>query len=115
MELRDPSWVHQDVFDALARHGVALCIHDLVADHPEVLTTDWTYVRYHGPDALRSPYFGPYGEQRLDREAERLAAWLDAGIDVHAYFNNDIGAHAFFEAAALRDRLAQWVPTMTAV
>ena len=26
VELRDPSWVHDDTFDALARHGVALCI-----------------------------------------------------------------------------------------
>src|SRR3546814_16343863 len=53
VELRDPSWVHQDVFDALARHEVALCLHDLIADHPMVLTTDWTYIRYHRSEERR--------------------------------------------------------------
>lgn len=115
VELRDPSWLHDDVFDALARHGAALCLHDLLADHPRIRTTDWTYIRYHGPDALRAPYFGPYGEQRLDREADWLTTWLEEGVDVYAYFNNDIGAHAFFEAAALRARLAEWAPSVTAV
>ena len=55
VELRDASWLHDDVFDTLRRHGAALCVHDLLADHPYVLTTDWTYVRFHGPDALRHP------------------------------------------------------------
>ena len=27
-------WLHDDVFDVLHRHGVALCIHDLIDDHP---------------------------------------------------------------------------------
>src|SRR5262245_49411835 len=34
VELRDPSWLHDDVFEVLARHGAALCIHDLLPDHP---------------------------------------------------------------------------------
>lgn len=110
VELRDPSWLHDDVFDALARHGVALCLHDLLADHPRIRTTDWTYVRYHGPDALRAPYHGPYGEDRLRRDAEWLGSWLDEGADVYAYFNNDVLADAFFEARFLRDQLATWAP-----
>jgi len=110
VELRDPSWVHDDTFDALARHGVALCIHDLLADHPRIRTADWTYVRYHGPDALRTPYLGAYGPERLDAEAAWLATWLEEGVDVHAYFNNDWYGHAFWEAIALRERLAAWAP-----
>ena len=51
VELRDQSWMHDDVFAVLERHGAALCIHDLLADHPWELTTDWTYVRFHGPNA----------------------------------------------------------------
>ena len=35
------------------------------ASHPFELTADWTYVRFHGPDALEHPYHGSYGEARL--------------------------------------------------
>ena len=110
VELRDPSWLHDDVFDALARHGVALCLHDLLPDHPRIRTTGWTYVRYHGPDALRTPYLGAYGEERLAQEAAWLAGWLEDGVDVYAYFNNDWYGHAFFEAKSLRRRLDTWTP-----
>jgi uncharacterized protein YecE (DUF72 family) len=104
VELRDPSWVHDDVFDALRRHGVALCLHDLLADHPIEFTTDWTYLRFHGPDALADPYRWSYSDERLTAWAERLAARLADGDDVYAYFNNDVDAHAVGNAAELRDR-----------
>ena len=34
VEVRDPSWLHDDVYEVLARHGAALCIHDLLPHHP---------------------------------------------------------------------------------
>src|SRR5215218_10395189 len=43
VEVREPSWLHDDVYEVLRRHGAALCIHDLIDDHPFVITTDWTY------------------------------------------------------------------------
>ena len=52
VELRDPSWLHHETYDLLRRHGAALCVHDLLAGHPWELTTDWTYVRFHGPNAI---------------------------------------------------------------
>jgi uncharacterized protein YecE (DUF72 family) len=107
--------VHDDVFDALARHGVALCLHDLIADHPQVLTTDWTYVRYHGPDALAHPYNGRYGPERMSADAERFGTWLDEGIDVFAYFNNDWYGHAVTDGIDLRSKLAAWAPSVTSV
>lgn len=105
VEVRDPSWLHDDVFDVLARHGAALCIHDLLPDHPWILTTDWTYVRFHGPQAIEHPYRGRYGRRRLAPVAERLASWQVAGRDVHAYFNNDYEANAVADADALRSML----------
>ena len=105
VELRDPSWLHDDVFATLARHGAALCIHDLLAHHPWERTTDWTYVRFHGPDALDVKYWGRYGGRRLWRTADRLTGWLDEGDDVYAYFNNDHQGHAVEDARWLRDRL----------
>ncbi len=115
VELRDPSWLHDEVFDALARHGVALCLHGLLADHPQRLTTDWTYLRYHGTDPLNAPYQGRYGPDRLAADAEHLATWLDEGVDVYAYFNNDWWGNAFFDALDLRAKLGRWAPNMTGV
>ena len=107
VELRDPSWLHDDVFEALRRHGAALCIHDLLPDHPWLLTTDWAYLRFHGPHAIEAPYRGRYTGRRLRPVAERLRRWLAEGIDVHAYFNNDQEAAATSDAAWLRDRLRE--------
>src|ERR1700712_2063788 len=42
VELREPSWLHDDVFVVLQRYGAALCLHDLLPRHPRVLTTNWT-------------------------------------------------------------------------
>jgi uncharacterized protein YecE (DUF72 family) len=105
VELREPSWLHDDVYDVLRRHGAALCIHDLLADHPWELTTDWTYVRFHGPDSLSHKYQGRYGADRLSWRAELLERWLVQGCDVYAYFNNDDAGFAVEDARWLADRL----------
>ena len=105
VELRDPTWLHDDVFEVLARHGAALCLHDLLAEHPWERTASWTYVRFHGPRALEEKYRGRYTGRRLRRVAERLAAWRAEGTDVYAYFNNDYDGHAVIDALWLRNRL----------
>jgi uncharacterized protein YecE (DUF72 family) len=102
VELRDPSWLHDDVFETLARHRAALCLHDLLADHPWELTADWTYVRFHGPDATNRPYHGRYAAARLAAVADRLGDWRRSGIDVYAYFNNDHAGNAVVDATRLR-------------
>ncbi|MCW2751257.1 MAG: hypothetical protein JWR83_2367 [Aeromicrobium sp.] len=107
VEVRDPTWLHDDVFEVLARHGAALCLHDLLADHPWIRTTDWTYVRFHGPDALRHPYPGRYGGNRLRSKAATLAEWLAEGTDVYAFFNNDWQAAAWSDATYLRHALTR--------
>ena len=106
VELRDPSWLHDDVFDVLRRHRAALCIHDLLPDHPWEQTTDWTYVRFHGPHALDDKYRGRYTGRRLRRVADRLAGILAQGDDVYAYFNNDFHGDAVVDATWLRSRLS---------
>jgi uncharacterized protein YecE (DUF72 family) len=106
VELRDPSWLHDDVFTVLERHGAALCIHDLLPKHPWTLTASWAFVRFHGPRAEDDRYHGRYGGRRLARPAHRMAEWLADGVDVFAYFNNDFEGHAVEDARWLRDRLA---------
>ncbi|MGH9178633.1 MAG: DUF72 domain-containing protein [Acidimicrobiales bacterium] len=105
VELREPSWLHEEVYDVLRRHNAALCVHDILPDHPWLRTADWTYARFHGPDAANRKYWGRYGEEGLSPAADRLAAWQGEGCDVYAYFNNDHEGNAVLDATWLRDRL----------
>lgn len=107
VELREQSWVHDEVFEVLRRHGAALVIHDLLEAHPVELTTGWTYLRFHGPNAIARPYQDAYGPRRLQPWVERIAEWTASGLDVHAYFNNDVGGHAVDDATWLRGEVAR--------
>jgi uncharacterized protein YecE (DUF72 family) len=105
VELRDSTWIHDEVFSVLERHGAALCIHDLLPRHPWLLTADWTYVRFHGPEAAERAYVGRYGGRRLSRPARRLRDWLHDSVGVYAYFNNDFNGDAVKDAEWLRAHL----------
>lgn len=97
IEFRDPSWLCEPVYERLAAYGVALCVHDLLPEHPRRLTGDFAYVRFHGRN-----YGGNYTTQALVSQARRIRAYLADGVDVYAYFNNDIGGHAVRNALDLR-------------
>ncbi|MFL6624244.1 MAG: DUF72 domain-containing protein [Sulfurifustis sp.] len=97
MEFRDPTWLCEPVYDLLAAHDVALCVHDMLPDHPRRLTAGFTYLRFHG-----RAYAGNYTPQALASQARRIRAYLADGIDVYAYFNNDIGGYAVRNALDLR-------------
>jgi uncharacterized protein YecE (DUF72 family) len=47
-EVRDSTWLCEEVFTILQRHNAALCIHDMIDDHPRRITADWIYLRFHG-------------------------------------------------------------------
>jgi uncharacterized protein YecE (DUF72 family) len=97
VEVRDPRWLCQPIYAILARHRAALCIHDLIPDHPPEITAGWTYLRFHGQH-----YGGSYPSEFLRTEAQWIAALAARGLDVYAYFNNDIGGHAIRNARELR-------------
>ena len=85
VEFRNAAWLRDDILRILEEHGAALCIHDLLEDHPRPLTTDWTYLRYHGPEK----YSGSYPTKVLQGEAGWITARLEEGVEVFAFFNND--------------------------
>ena len=101
IEVRDPDWLHASVYDVLAAHDAALCVHDLIEDHPRIVTASWVYLRFHGPHAGR-PYTGSYSSHALSGAARRIRRHLGEGRDVYAYFNNDSQAHAVRNATDLR-------------
>lgn len=100
VEFRDPDWLVDEVFDVLSSRGAALCVHDMLPDHPRRATADFVYLRFHGPGEER--YRGSYPHQALTAEARRIVGDLERGLDVYAYFNNDPGGHAVSNAADLR-------------
>ncbi len=99
VELRDPSWLREDVYEVLREHNAALCIHDILEEHPLEITADWIYLRYHGP--IR--YAGSYAPQALEAEARWIGKHLAQGRDVFAFFNNDAAGHAVHNALELRE------------
>jgi uncharacterized protein YecE (DUF72 family) len=101
--------MRDDVYAVLRAHGAALCLHDLLPGLPWMLTTDWTYVRFHGPAALERKYQGRYTGRRLWRIADRLEQWLHDGHDAYAYFNNDFHGDAVLDAQWLEHRLEPYV------
>ncbi|MGE5335192.1 MAG: DUF72 domain-containing protein [Nitrososphaerota archaeon] len=100
-ELRDPSWQTPSVLALFARYRAATCIFDLAGvQSPLNLTTDFVYVRLHGPG---DPYQGCYSQDVLLAWAERLRGWrsqLSAGI--YVYFDNDQAGYAARNASELR-------------
>jgi uncharacterized protein YecE (DUF72 family) len=102
VEFRDPRWLCEEVYEVLRRHRAALCLHDMIPDHPAVLTTDWTYIRYHG-----ERYGGCYSPRHLAGQAGRIRGYLADGRDVFAYFNNDAQGYAVANALDLRRLVAE--------
>ena len=97
VEFRDPRWLCEEVFAVLNEHGSALCIHDMIDDHPRLVTAGWVYLRFHGEH-----YSGSYSSEKLRAEARWIKQQLAGGKDVFAYFNNDAQGYAVKNAVALR-------------
>ncbi|MGM0599556.1 MAG: DUF72 domain-containing protein [Candidatus Rifleibacteriota bacterium] len=97
MEFRNKSWLCAEIFQLLKQHGVALCLHDMLADHPVEVTADFVYMRFHGDH-----YDGSYSRQFLDEIARKINIYCDQGLDVYVYFNNDAHGYAVENALVLK-------------
>jgi uncharacterized protein YecE (DUF72 family) len=102
IEFRHESWLVDAVFDCLSERHVALCIPDS-PNLPKalLLTADWSYVRFH-----YGSLGGDYTDAELDTWAQRLQAFLERGVAVWVYYNNDWNGYAIKNAKGLRERLA---------
>lgn len=104
-EFRDRSWLNDDCFELLRQRGAALCIYDLAGyTSPKEITTDFVYVRLHGPGAA---YGGCYDKQVLSGWAGALSAWSAKGLDIYCYFNNDEAACAVMNAQSVEAMLTR--------
>jgi uncharacterized protein YecE (DUF72 family) len=108
LEVRHESWYGEACLDVLRRYKVAL----VLADWPTCpvegpLTTDFVFVRRHGPGRL---YASSYTDAFLRREAQRMRTWVAEGKRVYVYFNNDADGYAVKNALRLREMLGQAPP-----
>jgi len=103
MEWRDPTWLVPAALEILARHGVAFCIYELAGRRsPLELTTDFVYIRLHGPAGA---YQGSYSDLALQTWARHLADWAATGRDVYCFFDNDEAGYAARNALTLQTLL----------
>lgn len=104
IEFRDGRWYGPMTFALLSHADVALCLHDMAGSAtPARPVGPFVYVRFHGSGER---YGGRYSSQRLTAWARRMVDWAAGGLPVWAYFNNDIGGHAFRDADRLRTMIA---------
>ena len=102
LEVRDPSWYVDEVYELLRTAAVAL-VHAEGEKAPSPAdtlgtTSSFAYARLRKREG--------YTDDEVDAWAARFRPMLDAGKDVYAYFrHDDTGANAL-SALRLRDRLA---------
>lgn len=105
VEFREPSWYDDRVFTLLNRYNVALCLHDMPGSATgRLVVGPFIYVRFHFGE---SKYGGAYDDRRLDEWSAWLTKHATNGLDVFAYFNNDVKAHAPRDAVQLRQRIQE--------
>jgi len=102
-EFRDHSWLNDETYALLARHDAAFCIYELDGFlSPREVTTDFVYVRLHGPDG---PYQGSYDTRVLSGWAGAFSTWSAGGKAVYCYFDNDQAGYAANNALSLHAML----------
>ena len=103
LEVRHHSFVTAEAVELLRAHDIAFVVADTAGRWPlvEELTSDHMYVRLHGDKEL---YVSGYTPEALDRWAEKVLRWAEAGQDVYVYFDNDAKGFAPHDALALIDR-----------
>ena len=98
-EFREPSWNQKAVFEVLRKFRAAYCIFELAGVRsPCEITTDFTYIRLHGPGEA---YQGSYDDRALRKWARRLRDW-DLRT-AYVFFDNDEAGYAPKNAMRLRE------------
>jgi uncharacterized protein YecE (DUF72 family) len=69
----------------------------MIPEHPREITAGWVYMRFHG-----GRYDGNYDDAILGVYAREIEGYLESGLDVYVYFNNDLHGHALSNAATLK-------------
>lgn len=103
-EFRNKSWYSDEIYQVLEENELAFCIHDhLDAPSPERITADFVYFRFHGPDGY---YQSKYSDEELENYKLRIMNYLEKGLKVYCYFNNDFQGFAVDNTKKLKSLLS---------
>ncbi|HYM00529.1 MAG TPA: DUF72 domain-containing protein [Blastocatellia bacterium] len=103
-EMRDHSWHAAEIYRLLSRRRAAFCIYDLAGfQSPVRLTTDFVYVRLHGPS--NAAYSGSYRKASLRKWAKTIGTWSKDLRSIYIYFDNDQKGYAPKDALELKSML----------
>lgn len=106
-EARHPSWLCDEAYELFIHHGVDLVTADSAGRFPFSLlrtTSEFAYLRLHGARRL---YGSDYTAEELDWWARLVRGYVDDGLDVYVYFDNDNKAYAPQNALELLRRLGR--------
>lgn len=100
-EFRDTTWYNKEITTILSDNHCAFCIYELNGHRsPKTVTADFVYVRLHGPGGK---YEGSYDSSTLKQWAEEIHTWIQRGLDVYVYFDNDQLGYAANNARQLQE------------
>lgn len=104
-EFRHSSWCRAPIYELLEKHRAGWVIADS-SQYPkeEKITSDFTYIRMHGPKAL---YASKYHSKELKDLSLKLKKWAQKGLVCFVYFNNDVGGLAIENARELCNLLGK--------
>lgn len=103
-EFRNGSWYTEEIYNILKEDNLGFCIHDHQdASSPEMVTADFAYFRFHGPDGY---YQSKYSDEELENYKLRIMNYLEEGLSVYCYFNNDFQGFAIDNAKKLKSLLS---------
>ncbi len=99
-EFRNQTWNTPEIMALLRSHQAAYCAYHLAGyESPIEITTDFAYIRLHGPGGK---YQGSYDDGALRRWADKIRGWRQHLEAVYVYFDNDDSGYAARDAQRLR-------------
>ena len=105
LEVRHSTFAASDFVELLAKYRIAAVYGDSAGKWPVIdePTTDFRYARLHADKALYPD--GWYEPSEIDRWAQTIDGWLEAGQDAYVYFDNDSKVRAPIDAMSLIARM----------
>ena len=103
-EFRNETWYTDAVYETLKKSSLGFCIHDHIdAPSSGMVTADFVYFRFHGPGGY---YQSKYSDEELENYKLRIMNYLEEGLSVYCYFNNDFQGFAIDNAKKLKSLLS---------
>jgi len=100
-EFRGQTWITPEINELLCRFRAAFCIYELAGYRlPSIVTTDFAYVRLHGPGMGK--YQGSYDDRTLRQWCCQILEWTKTLNAVYVYFDNDQAGYAAQNAMTLK-------------